>query len=187
MKKVILLTALTVFGLTLFLGCVGMQTWPDNERSAENKMVVIQEKIGNGLKTGALNPDQSQMFLTTLKGIRTDYEALRDKSVLRDEWDKLFVRLDTLEDEINLALSRTAKYEEPRNAYRIVALQKRINDGRISERLPQREGREFQSRLDTVRRDYLRITEGGRYATKDERIGISRRLDTLETDLNRFQ
>lgn len=29
-------------------------------------MVVIQEKIGDGLKTGALTPDQSQRFLTTL-------------------------------------------------------------------------------------------------------------------------
>ena len=48
-----------------------MQTWPTYERSAENKMVVIQEKIGDGLKTGALSPDQSQMFLSTLKGIRT--------------------------------------------------------------------------------------------------------------------
>ena len=47
-----------------------MQTWPDYERSAENKMVVIQENIGDGLKTGALTPDQAQMFLTTLKGIR---------------------------------------------------------------------------------------------------------------------
>ena len=80
MKKAILLTVLMVFGLALFSGCATMQTWPDNQRSAENKMVVIQEKIGDGLKTGALSPDQSQMFLTTLKGIRTDYEALRDRS-----------------------------------------------------------------------------------------------------------
>jgi len=35
-------------------------------------MGVIQDKIGDGLKTGALTPDQSQMYLTTLKGIRTD-------------------------------------------------------------------------------------------------------------------
>ena len=83
MKKAILLTVLMVFGLALFSGCATMpQTWPDYERSAENKMVVIQEKIGDGLKTGALSPDQSQMFLTTLKGIRTDYTALRDRRCL---------------------------------------------------------------------------------------------------------
>jgi hypothetical protein len=185
MKKVLLLSVLMVFGLALFSGCVSMQTWPDNERSAENKMVVIQEKIGDGLKTGALTPDQSQTFLTTLKGIRTDYTELRDKAVSRDEWDRLLGRLDTLSDEINRALGRTTRIEEPRNGDRIVALQKRIDDGRISGRLPLTEGREFQSRLDSIRRDYLRMTEGGRYSTHEERTDISRRLYSLETELNR--
>jgi hypothetical protein len=187
MKKAILLTVLMVFGLTLFSGCVSMQTWPDNERSAENKMVIIQENIGDGLKTGVLSPDQSQMFLTTLKGIRTDYKELRDKVVSREEWDRLLRRLDTLGDEVNRAMARPASIEEPRNADRIVSLQRRIDDGRINGRLPLIEGREFQSRLDAVRRDYLRMTDGGRYTTRDERTGISRRLDTLETDLNRFR
>ena len=190
MKKAILLAVLilTVLGLAFFSGCVTMQTWPDNERSAENKMVVIQEKIGDGLKTGALTPDQSQMFLTTLKGIRTDYEALRDRSVQRDEWDGLLGRLDALGDEINRTLVRPARIEEPRrNGDKIDALQRRIDDGRINGRLPLTEGREFQSRLDSIRRDYLQMTEGGRYATYEERADISRRLDSLETDLNRFQ
>ena len=109
MKKVIFLTVLMVFGLALFSGCATIQTWPDYERNAENKMVVIQEKIGDGLKTGALTPDQSQMFLTTLKGIRTDYTELRDRRVYRDEWDRLLGRLDALGDEINRALSRGYK------------------------------------------------------------------------------
>jgi hypothetical protein len=190
MKKVILSIVLMFFGLVLFAGCATMQTWPDNERSAENKMVVIQEKIGDGLKTGALTPDQSQSFLTTLKGIRTDYEALRDKRVYRDEWDSLFVRLDTLGDEINRALARTTRIEEsrePRNGDRIVALQRRIDDGRINGRLPQTEGREFQARLDSIRSDYMRITEGGRYSTHEERTDISRRLDSLESALDRFR
>ncbi|MFH1702370.1 MAG: hypothetical protein ABIB41_02910 [Nitrospirota bacterium] len=164
-----------------------MQTWPDYERNAENKMVVIQEKIGDGLKTGALTPDQSQMFLTTLKGIRTDYTELRDKRVYRDEWDRLLGRLDALGEEINRALARPARIEEPRNGDRIVALQRSIDDGRTSGRLPLTEGREFQSRLDSIRRDYLRMTEGGRYTTYEERADISRRLDSLETDLNRFR
>ena len=186
MKNAISLTVLMVFVLALFLGCATMpQTWPDNQRSAENKMVVIQEKIGDGLKTGALTPDQSQMFLTTLKGIRTDYEALRDKVVSRDEWDSLLGRLDVLGDEINRALGRYARTESPRNGDRIVTLQGRIDDGRINGRFTSTEGREFQSRLDAIRGDYLRMTEGGRYATRDERTDISRRLDLLEADINR--
>ena len=187
MKNAILLTVLMIFGLALLSGCATMpQRWPDSERSAENKMVVIQEKIGDGLKTGALTPDQSQMFLTTLKGIRTDYTPLRDKDVSRDEWDRILGRLDALDEEINRALARPSRMEEPRNGDRIVALQRRIDDGRISERLPLKEGREFQSTLDSIRRDYLRMTEEGRYTTHEERADISHRLDSLETDLNRF-
>jgi hypothetical protein len=188
MKKVIFMTVLMVFGLALFSGCATMpQTWPDYERNAESKMVVIQEKIGDGLKTNALSPDQSQMFLTTLKGIRTDYTELRDRRVYRDEWDRLHGRLDALGDEINRALSRTTRTEEPRNGERIVSIQRRIDDGRTSGRLPQTEEREFQTRLDSIRREYLRMTEGGRYSTHEERADISRRLDSLETDLNRFR
>ncbi|HWQ68803.1 MAG TPA: hypothetical protein VN494_02410 [Patescibacteria group bacterium] len=187
MKKVVLLSVLVVFGLALFSGCATTRTWPDYERNAENKMVVIQEKIGDGLKTGALTPDQSQMFLTTLKGIRADYTELRDKKVDRDEWNNLHRRLDALGDEINRALGRTTRIEEPRNADRIVALQRRIDDERSSRRLPLRDEREFQSRLDSIRREYMRMTEGGRYATYEERADISRRLDSLETDLNRVR
>ena len=187
MKNAISSIVLMVFILALFSGCATMKTWPDNQRRAENKMVVIQEKIGDGLKTGALSPDQSQMFLTTLKGIRIDYEALRDKDVSRDEWDSLIGRLDVLGDEINRALRRPLRTEGPRNGERIVTLQGRIDDGRISGRFPQTEGREFQSRLDVIRGDYLRMTDGGRYTEREERKEISRRLDSLEMDINRYR
>lgn len=190
MKKTILWTILMIFGLAFFSGCTSTQRWPDQQRIAENKMVVIQENIGDGLKTGALSPDQSQMFLTTLKGIRADYSALRDQAVSRDKWDKLQVRLDALGAEINRVLDRStrpAKFEEPKNADRIVSLQRKIDDGKNSERLPLVEGNTFQDRLDAIRVDYLRITEGGRYATRDERMDISRRLDSLENGLKQFQ
>ena len=173
-QKAILLSVLMVFGLALMSGCATTQTWPDYERNAENKMVVIQEKIGDGLKTGALTPDQSQMFLTRLKSIRTDYEVLREKRVYREEWESLLGRLDALGDEINSGACPDPRIEEPRNGDRIVALQRRIDDGRISGRLPLTEGREFQSRLDSIRREYLRMTEGGRYTTYEERTDISR-------------
>jgi len=187
MKKSLVLSLLLVLGLALSSGCATLQTWPDQERSAESKMVVIQEKIGDGLKTGALTPDQSQMFLATLKGIRTDYTELRDKRVSQEEWNNIQGRLDALGDEINKASSRTARIEKPLNGERIVSLQRRIDDGRISRRLPLTEGREFQTKLDSIRGDYLRMTEGGRYTTQDERTDISRRLDSLEIDMNRFR
>jgi len=164
-----------------------MQTWPDSERSAENKMVVIQENIGDGLKTGTLSPDQAQMYLTTLKGIRTDYELLRDKRVYREEWNSIHARLDSLGDEINRKVARTEKIEEPRNGDRIVALQRRIDDGRISGRLSATDERKFQSSLDSIRRGYLRTTDSGRVTTYEERMDTSRRLDNLETEMNRLR
>ncbi len=171
----------------MFWGCASMQTWPDYESSAENKMVVIQEQIGDGLKTGALTPDQSQSFLTKLKVIRTDFEELSDKRVDRDKWDSLLGRLDALGEDVNRALARTTRIEEPRNGDRIVALQRRIDDGRINRRLPLTERRGFQARLDVIRNDYLRMTEGGRSTTREERADISRRLDVLEMDLDRVR
>jgi hypothetical protein len=185
MRKNSLLFVLYFLGLTLIAGCASMQTWPDNERSAESRMVVIQEKIGEGLKTNALTPDQSQMFLTTLKGIRKDYTELKGRSVYRNEWQSLLERIDALEDEINRAMTRISRIEEPRTGDRIVALQRRIDDLRINKNISLTEERDLQSRLDTIRRDYLRMTEGGQYATQEEKSDIFRRLDLLETDMNR--
>jgi hypothetical protein len=127
------------------------------------------------------------MYLTTLKGIRTDYTELRDKRVSQEEWNSIHARLNVLGEEINRALTRTTRIEEPRNGDRIVTLQNRIDDGKISGRLPLTEGKDFQARLDSIRSDYLRMTEGGRSVTKEERAEISSRLDSLETDLNKFR
>jgi len=187
MKKLMLMAVLMAFGLAMFSGCATMHTWPDDERNVENKMVVIQEKIGSGLKTGALTPDQSQMFLATLKGIRTDYEQLRDKVVYRDKWNSLNERLDVLGEEINKTLARTPKIEEPRSGDRIITLQRRIDEGKISKRVPLAEWRGFQDRLDSIRREYLRMTQEGRYASNEESADIYRRLDSLESDLNRYR
>jgi hypothetical protein len=189
MKNFISLAVFGIFCLVVFSGCATMpQTWPDNERNAESQMVVIQEKIGEGLQTSTLSLDESQVFLTTLKGIQTDYTNLRDRRVYRDDWDRLFVRLDRLEEDIDRALIKPApRMEEPRNADKIINIQKKIDDGRISKRLPLREELEFQSRLDSIRREYLRMTEDGRYPSREESVDISQRLDLLERDVNRFQ
>ncbi|HEX2768421.1 MAG TPA: hypothetical protein VHN12_03995 [Geobacteraceae bacterium] len=208
MKNLALLTVLVGLGLTLSSGCASMQTRSVYERNAEDKMIVIQEKIGDGLKAGALTPDQSQMYLATLKDIRTDYAGMRDKSVSRDERNSLQGRLDALREVINRALGRTKKIGEPTDSFwervgrdvgvlprtekieeptrgdRIIKLQRRIDDEISSGRMSLAKGSEFQARLDSVRSDYLRITEGARSATNEEKEEISRRLDSLETDLN---
>jgi hypothetical protein len=188
MKNFVLLAVFGIFGLAMFSGCATMpQTWPDNERNAEDQMVAIQEKIGEGLQTGTLSLDQSQVFLTTLKGIRTDYANLRGRTVYRDEWDRLFVRLDRLQEDIDRAFIKPVRMEGPRNADRIITIQRRIDDGRFNRSLPSREEQGFQSRLDSIRREYLRMTEDGRYPSHEESVDISQQLDLLERDLDRFR
>ncbi len=187
MKKLALLIGSIILVAAFSAGCIAPHTWPAYERSADTKMVVIQEKIGNGLKTGALTPDQTQMYLTTLKGIQTDYDALRDKMVPQDEWNNLHARLDVLGAEIDNSLARPSTIGAPGSGDRILSLQKDIDDGKLGGRLPPAEGRDFQARLDSIRSDYLRMTETGRLTTGEERADISQRLDSLEMDLSRYR
>ncbi|MDW7709653.1 MAG: hypothetical protein SCH98_04200 [Deferrisomatales bacterium] len=149
----------------------------------DDKMVLIQEKIGDGLKTGSLTPDQSQMYLTTLKGIRTDAEALRGKTLYEEKWKGVHGRLDALGAEIDREAARAPKGDEQRTGDRMLGLQRKIDDGRASGRLRPKEGKEFQARLDSIRVDHSRMIEGGRYPTSEERAEIVRRMDSLERDL----
>jgi hypothetical protein len=185
MKKFVMLAGMVVMAAVFLAGCVAPQVWPDYKRSAESKIVVIQEKIGDGLKTGSLSADQSQMFLSTLKGIRNDDLALRDKPVAQSEWIDLHARLDALDTEIDRAKVRPTAMERSRSGDRILLLQNRIDNGRTARRWAVVNERDFQYRLDAIRQDYLRMTDNGRYATVEERNDIDRRLDSLESDVNR--
>ena len=186
MKKHVILTGMVVMAAVFLAGCLApQQNWPDYKRTAESKIVVIQEKIGDGLKTGSLSADQSQMFLTTLKGIRNDDLALRDRPVEQREWIALHARLDALNAEIDRAKVRPAAMENPRSGDRILLLQSRIDDGRTARRWSVTDERDFQYRLDTLRHDYLRMTENGRYPNTEEKSEIDRRLDELESDISR--
>ena len=125
------------------------------------------------------------MFLTTLKGIRTDYEALRNKRIYREEWDNLHRRLDVLGEDVRKAQAPSTRIEAQGNGERIVILQGKIDDGRSNRRWSSTDERGFQSRLDSIRQDYLRMTEGDRSTTYEERDDIARKLDLLEMDINR--
>ncbi|MRR06511.1 MAG: hypothetical protein EG828_06130 [Deltaproteobacteria bacterium] len=164
--------------------CGSMQTWPDAERSAENKMVVILDKIAEGENSGTLTPDLSRMYLTKLKGILTDYELLKNKRVFWEEWNSLHARLDLLEAEIHRKVAGTVRIGEPSNGDRITALQKRIDDGKICGRLPAEDQQVFQTRLDSIRGDYLLTMAELRAPTSEERTVTSCLLDTLETEMN---
>jgi len=94
------------------------------------------------------------MFLTTLKGIRTDYAGAERKRVYRNEWESLLGRLDALGDEITRALARTTRIEEPRNGDRIVALQRRMMMEESTDACLWQRGEIIKSRLDSIRSDY---------------------------------
>jgi hypothetical protein len=186
MKKLRLLGILLLAVVILAQCATGPQRWPEYERRAEDRMMMLQEKIGDGLKTNAMTPAMAQDHLARLEDIRRDYRVLRDKMSYREEWDSFFRRLDLFEAEVNKDLARPARIESPRVEDRIIQLQRRIDDGRSAGRLTSVEARDFQVRLDAIRSDSSRMMEG-RPLTYEERADILHRLDLLDTDLSRFR
>ena len=160
MKKMRLLGIVPLAVVILTQCATGPQRWPEYERRAEDRMMLLQEKIGDGLKTGTMPPAPAQVHLARLEDIRRDYRVLRDKMTYRNEWDSFFQRLDLLEAEINKDLVRPARTELPRVEDRIIQVQRRIDDGRSTGRLTSAEARDFQARLDAIRSDYSRMLEG---------------------------
>jgi hypothetical protein len=66
----------------------------------------------------------------------------------------------------------------------VIVLQRRIDEGIMAGRLTRVQGREFQLRLDAIRREFLQQIKD-RPLTPEERAEISSRLDSLERDINR--
>src|SRR3990172_4216443 len=186
MKK-ILFASLVLVTVFILAQCASMQRWPTYERTAEDKMTAIQQKIGEGLKTVTLTPEQAQIFLAKLEDVRRDYLLLREKNVYRDAWESLLGRLDVLDSDVNRALARPPKVKIPPLEDRLIVLQRRIDDARTTRRVTLTEAREFQVRLDAIRSDYLRMTEGGRFIRYEDKAEITRRLDLLEIDINRYR
>jgi hypothetical protein len=208
MKYSALLSALVVSGLLLFSGCATMQA---SERSTETKMIVIQEKVEDGEQTGVLAPDQSRIYLATLKDIRTEYAGMSGKNSSRQKMDSLRDRLDVLEQVVNKALIPPKKADEPEDTFwervgrdlgilertenvkaptigdRMIKVQKRIDDGRNSGAFDLSMADGFQAKMDYIRKEYLRMMEGGRTPPIEEKELISRLLNSLEDDLNHVQ
>lgn len=185
MKTVRLLGIASIAAVILAQCAPAPPRWPEYERRAEDRMLLLQERIGEGLKTGALTTEEARAHLARLEDFRRDYRTLRDDTPSQDDWDSFFRRLDRFESEVDRDLSRPPRGELPRIEDRILALQRRIDDARSAGRLTPPEGRDFQARLDAIRTDYSRVM-ATRALTYEERSDISRRLELLETDLNRF-
>lgn len=82
--------------------------------------------------------------------------------------------------------ARPDRFERAAIEDRFVVIQRRIDEYRKMVRLSEEEAGDFQVRLDTIKRDYLRVMEGARFM-KYEDTEISRRLHLLERDLDRYR
>jgi len=184
MKKKMFLIVVPVM-LAVLIQCVSVpQRWPAYERKTEDRMFTLQQRIGNGLASGELAPNEAQNLLAKLENIRREYTVLREKRTMAEEWDPLLGRLDDLEREVNRVRAQPSRIDETRIEDRMIVLQRRIDEGIMAGRLARVQGREFQLRLDSIRRDFLQRIKD-RPFTPEERAETSSRLDSLERDINR--
>jgi hypothetical protein len=184
MKKIILLFAVPVFMAVLIQCASAPQRWPAYERRTEDRMFALQQRIGNGLASGEVTPNEAQNFLKKLENIRADYTLLRERRTTQEEWDPLLVKLDDLEREVDRVRVQPSRVDDTRIEDRMIALQRRLDEGITAGRLTRVQGREFQLRLDGIRREFLyQIKE--RPFTSEQRTETSSRLDSLEREIDR--
>ena len=184
MKKILFLVVVPVIMVVLVHCASAPQRWPAYERRTEDRMFALQQRIGNGLASGELTPNEAQNLLARLENIRRDYTVLRDRRTTQEEWDPLLGRLDDLERDVGRVRAQPSRIDETRIEDRMIALQRRIDEGIMAGRLTRVQGREFQLRLDSIRREFLQRIKDRPY-TAEERSETSNRLDSLERDINR--
>jgi uncharacterized protein YlaN (UPF0358 family) len=184
MKKILFLVVVPVM-MAVLIQCVSTpQRWPAYERRTEDRMFLLQQRIGNGLASGELTPNEAQNLLAKLENIRREYTVLRERRTTAEEWDPLLGRLDDLEREVNRVRAQPSRIDETRIEDRMIVLQRRLDEGMMAGRLTRVQGREFQVRLDAIRREFLQQIKD-RPLTQEEKGDISSRLDSLERDINR--
>jgi hypothetical protein len=184
MKKLLFLLVVPVM-IAVLVQCVAVpQRWPAYERKTEDRMFALQQRIGNGLASGEFTPNEAQGLLAKLENIRRDYSVLRDRRTTQGEWEPILGKLDDLEREVGRVRAQPSRIDETRIEDRMISLQRRLDEGITAGRLTRVRGREFQLRLDSIRRDFLERVKD-RPFTPEERTEISSRLDSLEGDLNR--
>jgi uncharacterized protein YlaN (UPF0358 family) len=89
MKKRLLLVVVPVM-MAVLIQCVSVpQRWPAYERRTEDRMFALQQRIGNGLASGEITPNEAQNLLAKLENIRREYTVLRERRTTAEEWDPL--------------------------------------------------------------------------------------------------
>ncbi len=187
-KKKILLLAIVLGMMTVLVQCdliSRSQRWPENERRTEDRMFLLQQSIGNGLGSGELTPNEARNFVTKLDNLRRDYTVLRERKTTQEEWIPLITKLDDLEGEVKRVRAYPSRIDETKLEDWMIVVQRKIDDGILIGKLPRVQGREFQLRLDDIRREFLQRIKD-RPITAEEKGEISRHLDLLESDINNY-
>ena len=125
-----------------------------------------------------------RIFWQSLKIFAGNIPVLRERNTTAEEWDPLLGRLDDLEREVKNVRAQPSRIDETRIEDRMIVLQRRIDEGIMAGRLTRVQGRDFQLRLDSIRREFLQRIKD-RPFTPEERSETSSRLDSLERDINR--
>jgi hypothetical protein len=73
----------------------------------------------------------------------------------QEEWEPLLGKLGDLEREVKGVRAYPSRIDETGIEDRMIALQRRIDEGVLIGRLTRVQGREFQWRLDDIRRDFF--------------------------------
>lgn len=155
-KKKMLLLVIVLGMMTVLVQCASVsQRWPENERRTEDRMFLLQQEIGKGLGSGELTLDASQEFVVKLDNLRRDYTVLRERKTTQEEWAPLLTKLEDMEKEVKVVLAYPSRIDETKLEDRMIVLQRRLDDGMLIGRLRRVQGRDFQLRLDDIRREFL--------------------------------
>jgi len=76
----------------------------------------------------------------------------------------------TLAREVNRVRAQPSRIDETRIEDRMIALQRRLDEGITAGRLTRIQGREFQLRLDAIRREFLQRIKTGPSPRRKEEI-----------------
>lgn len=136
------------------------------------------------IKITANSGNEAQNFLKKLDNLRRDYTVLRERMTTQEEWTPLLTKLEDMEHEVDEVRAYPSRIDETRLEDRMSMIQRRIDDGIQVGKLQRVQGREFQLRLDDIRREFLQRIKD-RPITSVEKGETSGRIETLESDINR--
>lgn len=173
MKKV-----LAIGIVFLFLAGAAV-VWAGPPDQIRGRIDSLQQRIDEGIKSGALTGQEAKRLQNQLGSIRKGFDGAVRNGLSDREAKHFNQRLDTLSKEV---YKEKHDREDTRSAgridHRISEIQKRIDSGSRDGSLTPVETKNLQSRLDGIRGHYERAQKDGKLTDQEIRA-IQARLDAL--------